>query len=97
MPVFNDDHATDAFLESKRDLRRLKWHLWATPKRKACPAQSPPAELYWVILHPARDPSRRGVGFDLEDSDNSYVEAALHLAFYNLRHHQLTPKDWHIS
>eukprot|EP00959_Pyramimonas_sp_CCMP1952_P380067 7962064-Pyramimonas_sp.AAC.1 len=50
-----------------------------------------------MILHPGRDAALKGPSFDLADTGNICIEAAQHLAFYNLRNHQLTPKDWRIS
>eukprot|EP00959_Pyramimonas_sp_CCMP1952_P170149 3554601-Pyramimonas_sp.AAC.1 len=50
-----------------------------------------------MALNPQRDQKPKGMGYDLDDADNSHIEACLHLAFYNSRYHQLTPCNWHVS
>ena len=49
-----------------------------------------------MTLHPQCDALHKGVGYDLQDTDNSYIEACLHLALYNVRRHQVTPLNWHV-
>eukprot|EP00959_Pyramimonas_sp_CCMP1952_P277730 5805487-Pyramimonas_sp.AAC.1 len=49
-----------------------------------------------MVLHPARDAARKGVGCGLADTGNCYAEACLYLVLYNVSYHQITLLSWHI-
>ena len=49
--------------EARKDMEELMSSFRTVKKRRACPAGSPPAEIWAVLLHASRNLSPRGQGF----------------------------------
>ena len=85
--------------DARRDLEELKSSYRTVKKRRACPAGTPPAELWTMLLHASRNlsPAGLGIGYQRKRIEPVRTLSLLERLLCRVRSSCAAPLAWHHS
>ena len=85
--------------EARKDMEELMSSFRTVKKRRACPAGSPPAEIWTMLLHASRNlsPGRQGNGYQRKKIEPVFTLSLMEKLLCRVRSSGTAPLAWHHS
>ena len=85
--------------EARRDMEELMSSFCSVKKRRACPAGSPPAEIWTMLLHASRNlsPGGQGIGYQRKKIESVFTLSLVEKLLCRVRSSGTPSLAWHHS